>query len=371
MNDNSEPSELPDLLLDNVKQHKFLEKRKFIQSNKLIESIFEQKFKELELKTIALISKYINENKFIKTNNNHSFQIEKTMGGFLRIDIKKQEFCNFLHIDPSNFYRDMKCLTKDLLKKSILIESIEEKPIQNKKSFSIKKRFIGITLFSAIACDEGQAIFCINPALQIYLQHLKSNFTVLSLEHISKMNSAHAIKIYQLIKQYETIGHRTIKLEELKKMLGISNTYLGSFTDFKRDVLQIAAKNINKICDINIDYTFTKKGNKVEEIIFKITSKQIQIQQAIKQFKKEVKECLLLNNLSLKKQHEQFISHWQKTEGDIEKNQHLFESWIVERIADYKPQSTEKIKLKPLEEIFSTPKWYDYHLQSLIFQKNL
>ena len=102
----------------------------------------------------------------------------------------------------------MAVLSKELLQKSILIESLSTNTLKK------EKRFIGMTLFSYIGCDNSQAVFGINPALQPYLQHLKSNFTILSLEHIANMHSSYAIKTYQLLKQYENVEKRELKVKE-------------------------------------------------------------------------------------------------------------------------------------------------------------
>lgn len=323
-----------------------LEQRKFFQANQLIESIFEQSFKELELKVLCLISKYINESKFLKVNTD----LRKTIGSFLEININKKEFCNFLHINPSNFYQQIKILAQNLIKKSIFIESMD----YDKK----KKKFISMTLFSSISFLNGKAIFHINPALQIYLQHLKSNFTAMSLEYISNMNSAHAIKIYQLLKQYEQIGKRNFTIINLKKTLGIEKLYKNSFTDFKKNVLEIAKKEINTSSNIETSFTTKKQGKKVEEIEFKIVTKKNHFQQAVKAFITQMDiyfergAAFFLDN-----EHKKLHNYWLETQKNIEKNKLLFEEWIKNTTKCYAASSITKLSIKPISE-FSNPIWY-------------
>jgi plasmid replication initiation protein len=330
---------------------KTLEESYFTQSNYLVEAVFLQHFKELELKVLCLISKYINTNQFQNVPANSIQSLKESTDRVLRISISSQQFCKFLHINQMTFYQQMKNLTS-LLNKSILIESIPPN----------KKKFIALNLFSYIGCDDGKAIFGINAALQPYLHHLRSNFTILALEYIGNMTSAYAIKIYQLLKQYEIEGQRTFTLQEMKKVLGITNTYSNDFSNFRRKVLDVAQKNINKHSDLRISFTTKNTANKIDEIIFKIVTQQNQLYQAVKIFKKEVEICLKIKKVILQTIHEKLGRHWNETNGKIENNLELFNRWITARVKDYNPTSTNNIKLNKQEEI-SLPVWYDHYLQ--------
>jgi plasmid replication initiation protein len=337
----------------------------FRQSNYLVDSIFEQPFKELELKVLCLISKYVNENKFfLEYQGDFLEKINQTMGGFMKIEINKKEFCQFLHIQESNFYQHMKVLTKDLLKKSILIDS-QETNFYKKLKHTPKKSFIGMTLFFGIACNNGRAIFYINPLLQIYLQHLKSNFTTLSLQHIANMNSVHAIKIYKMLKQYESVGKRTFQLDELKKILCISHLYSNSFTELRKNVLEIAEKNINNLSDIKIEFNTHKQGKKVDSIEFKIIPKKNHFQQAIILFTKQMDIYFTRNVIfGLEEKHNLLCHHWKNSQKSIEKNQSLFEEWVRNTTIAYDTQSVSALKVKQIKES-GTPLWYWDFLEKL------
>ena len=341
-----------------LEQLKQLEEKNFIQSNEFIESGFLQPFKELELKVLALISKYINENKFLKIEGNAIEYLQKNAGQTLLIKIPKKNFCDFLNTDPTNFYKQIKTLSSELIKKAITIESLDSAQLKT------RKKFITVTLFAYIACKDGEAIFGINPILQIYLQHLKSHFTVLSLEHISKMNSGYAIKIYQLLKQYEVITKRTMNLEELKTTLGTKDLYTDNFKDFRKYVLEVAIKNINEHSDIEVSFKSKKTGKKVEEIEFKITSKQTQLQQAIKAFREQMDVYFSRSApFALDEEHRLLHQNWIKSKKAIEQNQALFEEWIENTIESYNAESTTKLLVKSIQE-FGTPAWYSEFLNN-------
>jgi plasmid replication initiation protein len=64
--------------------------------------------------------------------------------------------------------------------------------------------------------NEGVVEICLAPALMPYLLDIKKNFTTVALKYAVSMKSAYAIRIYELMKQYQTIGHRLITLAELR-----------------------------------------------------------------------------------------------------------------------------------------------------------
>lgn len=105
-----------------------------------------------------------------------------------------------------------------------------------------------------------------------YLLQLKSTFTRYQIKNILYLENKHSIRFYELMKQYQTIGKRQFKLEELKDILMIEGQY-ERFYDFERFILKKTKKEINKHTDINIDYEKIKTGRKITSILFKIECK--------------------------------------------------------------------------------------------------
>lgn len=64
--------------------------------------------------------------------------------------------------------------------------------------------------------NEGMVEICLAPALMPYLLDLKRNFTTVALKYAIGMKSAHAIRIYELLKQYQGIGHRLVTIADLR-----------------------------------------------------------------------------------------------------------------------------------------------------------
>ncbi|WP_052714303.1 replication initiation protein [Paenibacillus dauci] len=119
---------------------------------------------------------------------------------------------------------------------------------------------------------EGMIEVEFSPKLKPYLLQLKEKFTTYRLQDIIKLKSAYAMRIYELLKQYERIGTRTFTIQRLKELLGVEDQY-PVYSDFKKRVIVKAQEEINKHTDIKIDYTEIKSGRKVSEVKFTITSK--------------------------------------------------------------------------------------------------
>ena len=105
-------------------------------------------------------------------------------------------------------------------------------------------------------------------------------FTQYQLKNILKLKSSHSIRVYELLKQYETIRKRKFEVEELKSYLGLENNY-STFKDFEKYVLKVAMAEINEKTDIVINYEKIRKGRRIGEIKFTIEPKAIDEDQAL------------------------------------------------------------------------------------------
>jgi Protein involved in initiation of plasmid replication len=116
---------------------------------------------------------------------------------------------------------------------------------------------------------QGQVELCFDPKLKPYLLALKKEFTRYQLKNTIKLKSAYSVRIYELLKQYQNIGHRIFDLDELKSILGIPEGSLEPYANFRMKVLDVARKEL-VTADISFDYTPIKTGRKVTDIRFDI-----------------------------------------------------------------------------------------------------
>lgn len=107
-----------------------------------------------------------------------------------------------------------------------------------------------------------------------FLCELKNRFTVYNLEAVAELTSVHAIRLYELLIAWRSVGKTPqIKLTDLREQLGIEPDEYTRMTDFKRRVLDNAIKQINKSSDIKVTYEQHKSGRAITGFSFTFAPK--------------------------------------------------------------------------------------------------
>ncbi|HAO52059.1 TPA: hypothetical protein DCQ85_01170 [Candidatus Magasanikbacteria bacterium] len=108
-----------------------------------------------------------------------------------------------------------------------------------------------------------------------FLLELDIPYTKYYLKNVKPLDSIYAIRIYELLKQYENtkikgeLWGRTIEIDELKQILGIPPNEYKLYADFKRRVIFQAQKEINKKTDIIFEFEEIKSsGKKIKSLKF-------------------------------------------------------------------------------------------------------
>ncbi len=157
----------------------------------------------------------------------------------------------------------------DLLKQSInrLVE----------KTFTIPEKdgVLVISIFSSAKYfyKNGLIELEFSPKMRPYLLSLKETFTTYNAENVLTLKSFYSIRLYELLKQYETIGKRAFTIDELRKYLAIEPKQYKAYKDFKRRVILQAERELKEKCDIYFEYKEHKTGRKITSITFIIIQK--------------------------------------------------------------------------------------------------
>lgn len=100
----------------------------------------------------------------------------------------------------------------------------------------------------------------IDPDMKPLLLQLQKNFTAYDLRNIAKLG-ANSVRLYELLKQYQSIGHRTLRIDDIKKMLELEDKY-PNFGQFNQSFIKPAVKEINTNTDIFVKEIETIKESK-------------------------------------------------------------------------------------------------------------
>lgn len=187
-------------------------------------------------------------------------QVKQSDEDFKEHELSIREFAQLVDVKGDHLYKTLDTITHKLMQKIITIRMLE------------KKGFMKAALLGGAKYYEGEGIIKLSfhPYLKPYMLRLKERFTQIRIGDIMGLKSVHAMRIYELAKQYESIGERKILISELRDFCGIEKVQYQKFNDFKRKVLEISKREINTKTDILIDYEEVKTSRKVTSIRFRI-----------------------------------------------------------------------------------------------------
>ncbi|WP_338473408.1 replication initiation protein (plasmid) [Niallia sp. XMNu-256] len=211
--------------------------------------------------------------------------IQPTDSDFKTYTLPIKEFTSLLGVKGQHKYSDLKRITKELMQKVFEVR--------------IDKKVIQVAWLSYVAYNESEGTIDIrfDPFLRPYLLELKREFTSYKLENVVQLKSTYAIRIYELLKQYEKIQERTFSLSELRRLLGAEDIY-PAYGNFKQRVLMPAQKELENKTDISFDLEEIKKGRKVTKVKFIIHSVTKSKEEQLRLFEENLDEFKLANSFT-------------------------------------------------------------------------
>ena len=122
---------------------------------------------------------------------------------------------------------------------------------------------------------QGQVRLVWSDRVRRYLGELEANFTQYKLKSVASLQSAHSIRLYELLMRFQDKGWRSISLADFKDSLGLGDAY-PEFRIFNRDVLKPALREINTHSDITVKVENLKEGRRIVGFKFRfIENKQL------------------------------------------------------------------------------------------------
>ncbi|TCO70679.1 replication initiation protein [Marinisporobacter balticus] len=196
--------------------------------------------------------------------------IKKEDEDFKTYQLSVKHLADMLNMDYKIAYRELQKLTANLMSKVLKMY------IPNRKKPD-KLDVLQISWFSSVRYLTGEGIVeaRFDPGLKPFMINLKKHFTSYQLKNIVSLRSTYSIRIYEILKQYQTIGERTIKIEKLREILGIGDKQYPRYSNFKQKVLKVAYKEISENTDVSFEFEEIKLGRKIDKIKFIIKSKKM------------------------------------------------------------------------------------------------
>ena len=122
---------------------------------------------------------------------------------------------------------------------------------------------------------EATVKLIFSPSIVPLITLLEKEFTKYDIEQVSQLNSAYAVRLYELLIQWRSTGKTSqIPLLEFRKRLGVLDNEYQLMSDFKKRVLDLAKTQINTHTDITVDYEQHKAGRTITGFSFTFTQKK-------------------------------------------------------------------------------------------------
>lgn len=181
------------------------------------------------------------------------------------------ELAEMWGIDPSNLYRTVEDIGKELMK---IVVKVQKKD-GGEKSFQLRHLFDRCDYE-----DDKYLYFRLHKDMADVLLGLRKNFSKPEMWDFMRLKSKYSIKLWHLMQREmksfkPLIGGPSMEfylsMEELRKVTGTENK-LKQIGQFKKTVLDIAIKDIQENCLARIEYHNVKKGKRIIGFDFVVNS---------------------------------------------------------------------------------------------------
>lgn len=181
-----------------------------------------------------------------------------------KVTLYVKDYAKQFGVDEKIAYRDILNASKRLYDRSIILKGENE-----------TTKFRWIESCTRYHSGEGRVSFEFSRRVLPYLFELdkKLGYTQYHLLSVSGFSSTYSIRLYELFKKLQGMRHQSIDVDEIRRILQLDEKY-SEFKIFRRDVLNVAIKEINDKSDLLVAVEPKKLGRKIVALAFTITTKK-------------------------------------------------------------------------------------------------
>lgn len=137
-----------------------------------------------------------------------------------------------------------------------------------------KGRRVSVHWVIRIEYGDGKISFYFTNEVLFMLSIFNHNhpYTKFTIKEVLQLKGSHSIQLYQLLKQYESIGYRDFKEEEFRNIFELQEKY-ALLWNLKKRVIAPAILEINKSTELQVSFENLKNGKKITGFRFLIGRK--------------------------------------------------------------------------------------------------
>lgn len=212
--------------------------------------------------------------------------------------ISREDFIE-LGANPDNVARDIRQTTKDLMKKTLYVntntgilefhwlsevlrydKNAEQKlrdkypdPKDHKEYMNSLRLYNLLDALPTHRTDDVVARVVFHEKVVPLLSDLKVSFTQFLLNDVAEFSSIYSYRIYQLMMRYKATGYVKISLNDLRFMLMLMDKYPLT-ADLKKRVIDTATDEINEKSPYEVKQKLIKKGRKYTHLELRFSEKE-------------------------------------------------------------------------------------------------
>ena len=180
--------------------------------------------------------------------------------------VTAQSYITAFNVHRNTAYKTLKTACDNLFDRRFSYQRYSDKG----KVEQVKSRWVQSVVYA-----ESDSYIKIKFADEVLplITMLEKHFTSYELQQVASLKSIHAIRLYELLIQYRTVGKLEISLSDLRLKLGIADGKYPTMNNFKARVLDVGIQQINEHSDITVKYNQVKTGRQITGFIFTFKQK--------------------------------------------------------------------------------------------------
>ena len=183
-----------------------------------------------------------------------------------KLEVHASDYMDHFKVDKSAAYEALKGAVDNLFNRYF---SYKEQR-NDGTEFVVKSRWV-----SRVAYASNAAILELTfaPDVVPLITRLEQQFTSYQIKQVGQLTSKYAIRLYELLIMWRSVGKCLFSIDDFRFKLGIADNEYQSMSNFKSRVLEPAIKQINEFTDIKAEYLQHKSGRTITGFEFKFKLK--------------------------------------------------------------------------------------------------
>lgn len=178
------------------------------------------------------------------------------------VSVLASDYAQAMKIDIKNAHRELYKAADKLYERSIVVAGPEK-----------TEEFRWIQKKAIYHRGEGRVTFTWSDDVLVYISQLKRRFTTYRLADVAGLGSSYAIRLYELLMQFNSTKERKINLVDFRFLFNLKDKYL-LFRDLNKWVIKPAVKEINLSSNLVVHYNTVKQGRVVVALQFDFEEKR-------------------------------------------------------------------------------------------------